>query len=180
MVPADTDVSTEALRALGFETADTPGPLGPPPTTVTMRESVETLHRTGASEVQGGRMGPWLFMRARFGPRGGYTSGSCDLTHWGLVLEGEVAIQRSDITELASRGHVYYVEPGHRFTSPDGATIADYTPVASLENARTASWRRAAIRTALEPREAVRPLASATATVARRRRLVLRTASTLT
>ena len=132
VVPADTDTSTEGLRALGFETADTPDPVGPPPTTVTLRGSVDPFHRTGAIEVEGSRMGPWLFMRARFGPRGGYTSGWCDLTHWGLVLEGEVAIQRSDSTELAGRGDVYHVEPGHRFTSPDGATIwvsaSEWTP----------------------------------------------------
>lgn len=90
-------------------------------------------------------MGDWLFMRSELGPRSGYTSGRCDLTHWGLVLDGEILITADGGSDLVSRGDVYFASPGHRFTSPDGATIVDYTPIADIGKGRAAAWRRAAI-----------------------------------
>lgn len=142
---AAADTSDEALEAQGFAVIREPGmPVAPPPT-VRLVGTVEPFERSGAVDVVGSQMGKWLFMRSRFGPRSGYTSGWCDLPHWGLVLEGEVAISYAGETELASRGDVYFSPPGHRFTSPDGAIVIDYTPISDLGAPRVAAWRRAAI-----------------------------------
>jgi len=147
-VPSGTDASA-ALDAIGFLTADPPAPALPPPATVRLRGSVAPFQKTGAIDIEGSQMGDWLFVRARFGPRGGYTSGICDQTHWGMVLDGEMAITSRDSTELASRGDVYLATPGHRFTSPDGVTIADYTASTDLDVTRIPVWRRAALRMSL-------------------------------
>jgi hypothetical protein len=151
--------AAEALRQVGFTPVPRPGELPVPPATVQIAGPVEPFRRRGAIEVEGSRMGPWLFMRSRFGPRSGFSSGWCDLPHWGLVLDGEVAISYEADVELAARGDVFYARPGHRFASPDGATIADYTPVDSFGRGRVASWRRAAaqgvISQAPEPSRAV-------------------------
>ena len=114
-VPSDTDTSVSALDAIGFVAATPEAAPLPPPATVRLRGSVAPFQKTGAIDIEGSQMGDWLFVRARFGPRGGYTSGWCDQTHWGLVLDGEVAITYPDVTELASRGDVYLATPGHRF-----------------------------------------------------------------
>ena len=139
------DTSEEALRAQGYRPVASPGVPQLPPPTVTLAGSVEPFRRTGAIDVEGSRMGEWLFMRSRFGPRSGYTCGVCDLPHWGVVLDGEIAIAYDQETELASRGDVFYAPPGHRFSSPDGATVIDYTPIADVGTTRIAAWRRATI-----------------------------------
>ncbi len=150
------DISQEALEARGFAIVARPAAPAPPPGTVKLAGSVEPFHRPGAVDVEGSPMGAWLFMRSRFGPRSGYTSGWCDLPHWGLVLDGEIAIAYPGETELAARGDAFYTPPGHRFTSPDGATIIDYTPIVDLAAPRVAAWRRAAIeRAPLADRRAV-------------------------
>lgn len=144
-VTESTDTSDDALEAQGFAVIRAPGLPVSPPATVRLVGTVEPFQRSGAVDVVGSQMGKWLFMRSRFGPRSGYTSGWCDLPHWGLVLDGEVAISYAGETELASRGDVYFSPPGHRFTSPDGAIVIDYTPISELAAPRVAAWRRAAI-----------------------------------
>lgn len=139
------DLSPEALLAQGYEIVPRPAAPADPPRTVTLGGSVDPFRRPGAIDVEGSPMGPWLFMRARFGARSGYTSGWCDLPHWGIVLDGEIAITYDGVTELASRGDAYYAPPGHRFVSPDGATIADYTPISSIGSGRVSRWRHATI-----------------------------------
>jgi hypothetical protein len=137
------DISPDALIAQGYEIVRRPAVPAAPPRTVTLGGSVDPFRRSGAIDVEGSQMGSWLFMRAKFGPRSGYTSGWCDLPHWGVVLDGEVAIQYEGETELAARGDAYYVLPGHRMVSPDGAMIADYTPISAIDGERRVSrWRR--------------------------------------
>lgn len=131
------------LAEQGFEPVARPRPPVAPPTTVVLGGQVQPFRRAGAIDVEGSIMGPWLFMTARFGPRSGYTSGWCDLPHWGVVLDGEIAIGYDDHTELAARGDVFYSPPGHRFVSADGATIVDYTPLRDLRADRISAWRRA-------------------------------------
>ena len=156
-VRTEIDTSATALDALGFLPADAGAPLAEPPATVRLRGRVTPFQRPGAIDIEGSRMGDWIFVRARFGPRGGYTSGWCDQTHWGVVLDGEVAISFADQTELASRGDIYLATPGHRFTSADGATVADYTAWTDLETQRVPTWRRAALRMAGSPSPALTP-----------------------
>ncbi len=147
-IPAEVDTSASALDALGFVAADPRAPLASPPATVRLRGRVMPFQRPGAIDIEGSLMGDWMFVRARFGPRGGYTSGWCDQTHWGVVLDGVAAITYADHTELASSGDIYLATPGHRFTSADGATVADYTAWADLDTQRIPAWRRAALRLA--------------------------------
>ena len=141
----EVDTSAHALAARGFDPVRNPALPALPPATVKLAGSVQPFQRTGAIDVEGSRMGDWLFMRAHFGPRSGYTSGMCDLSHWGIVLDGEIAISYEGETELLSRGDVFYAPPNHRFSSPDGATIVDYTPIGELGAGRIAAWRRATI-----------------------------------
>jgi hypothetical protein len=140
---APVDTSAEGLAALGFTPVEPSGPPAAPPRAVHLAGAVEPFRRRGAIDVEGSRMGDWVFMRSIFGPRSGYTSGWCDLPHWGVVLDGEIAIGYDDHTELAARGDVFYSPPGHRFVSADGATIVDYTPLRDLRADRISAWRRA-------------------------------------
>jgi hypothetical protein len=139
------DVSPEALAALGLTVVARPSAPTPPPTDVTLAGAVAPFHRSGAIDVEGSWMGRWLFMRSRMGPRSGFTAGWCDLPHWGLVLDGEIAITYPERSELAARGDVYFSPPGHRLTSADGATIVDYTPISELGATRISAWRRSVI-----------------------------------
>lgn len=143
--PTPPDTTDAALEARGFSVVEGPAVPLPPPTSVTLAGSVQPFRRTGAVDVEGSRMGDWLFMRSRLGPRSGYASGPCELSHWGLVLDGEILIASDGATELATRGDVYFAAGGHRITSPDGAAIVDYTPIADLAGRRAETWRRAAI-----------------------------------
>jgi quercetin dioxygenase-like cupin family protein len=145
--PVDDEAS--ALAAAGFDVVGRPKRLVAPPRSVVLGGDVHPFRRTGAIDVDGSIMGAWLFMAAAFGPRSGYTSGWCDLPHWGIVLEGEVAISYDGTAELASKGDAYYAPPGHRFASADGATIADYTPLDAVGADRVSRWRRAVIDLAL-------------------------------
>ena len=147
------DVSPARLVALGFELVERPRLTSTPPGTVTLGGQVTPFRRPGAIDVDGAVMGRWLFMRATLGSRSGYTSGWCDVPHWGIVLDGEIAIEYEEETELAARGDAYFAPPGHRFVSPDGATIADFTPMAALNGARVSRWRRATVARAPSPGE---------------------------
>jgi hypothetical protein len=138
------DTLSTRLAELRFEIVDRPHMPEAFPRTVTLGGAINPF-RPGAIEVEGTVMGEWLFLRATFGARSGYTSGWCDLPHWGIVLAGEVAILYEGDTELAAGGDAYFARPGHRFVSPDGATIADYTPMAALTGGRISRWHRASI-----------------------------------
>jgi quercetin dioxygenase-like cupin family protein len=150
-ITEEVDTSAHALQARGFDLVRKPAPPALPPLTVKLAGTVNPFQRTGAIDVEGSRMGAWLFMRSRFGPRSGYTGGTCDLNHWGIVLDGEIAIAYDREIELVSRGDVFFTPPGHRFSSPDGATIVDYTPIEDLGAGRIAAWRRATIAKVPEP-----------------------------
>lgn len=140
----EVDTSDAALARLGFTSIQPSSAPTAPPTDVQLAGLVEPFRRRGSIDVEGSRMGDWVFMRATFGPRSGYTSGQCDLPHWGIVLDGEIAITYEDRTELAARGDIFFSPPGHRFVSPDGATFIDYTPISALGTDRISTWRRAA------------------------------------
>jgi quercetin dioxygenase-like cupin family protein len=81
------------------------------------------------------------------GERSGYTSGWCDAPHWGLVTDGQMAIEWEDDIEILSSGDIFHCPagpPGHRLEAADPATFLDLTPVAALAGGRVADWRRAA------------------------------------
>ena len=139
------DVSSARLAELGFEVVDRPPLLEELPRTITLGGAINTFRRPGAIDVEGSVMGEWLFLRATFGAGSGHTSGWCDLPHWGIVLDGEIAIRYEGETELAASGDAYFAPPGHWFVSADGATIADYTPMAALTGGRISRWRRASV-----------------------------------
>lgn len=168
---APVDTSTAGLAAQGYSVAERAGTPPLPPTSVNLAGTVQPFRRAGAVTVEGSRMGDWLFMRSDLGPRSGYTSGPCDLTHWGLVLDGEILISADGTADLVTRGDVYFASPGHRFTSPDGATIADYTPIADIGQGRVAAWRRSAIErfeATIAPREIAAPSETASFVVSGR------------
>ena len=99
-------------------------------------------------------MGTWVFMRTTYSPMSGYTSGWCDVPHWGLVLTGDLALNWEGGVELLTAGDVYYCPagpPGHQFQVPDAATTIDYTPLERFDtDDRVMEWRRAALRRAEE------------------------------
>lgn len=103
-------------------------------------------------------MGRWIFTAARFQRNTGYTRSWCDLPHYGLVLDGAIALEGEDEVEVAERGDVYACAagpPGHRIEVTDTASIVDFTPLdTTLEARRVSDWRP---RIA-EPRTRARPI----------------------
>lgn len=138
-------VDRAALEALGYSVIDQPAAHVGLPTTVVTAPSLQPFRKSGAIKVEAAEMGPWIFMRSAFGPRSGYTSGWCEVEHWGFVLDGEIAIQFEDSTDLVGRGDAFYAPAGHRFVSADGATIIDYTPNSAIGATRVSRWRRATL-----------------------------------
>jgi hypothetical protein len=139
------DVSDEALASQGFVPVSKPRHVPHLPRAVRLRESDGWIRRKGQFEVEGSLMGSWLLMHSAFRP-GDYSGGWCEVAHWGLVLDGAVAINYRSSVELLATGDVFFAEPGHQFETPDGATIVDYSPVDDLDGSRRiASWRRPAI-----------------------------------
>jgi quercetin dioxygenase-like cupin family protein len=141
------DTSPQALRARGLEIeTHMPAPAAPPPLmrVADMRSRVTTR---GEIELETAEMGEWLFTQTTFGPLSGYTSGWCDLTHWGLVLSGDLILNHEDSLEVLTAGDVFYCPagpPGHQFEVADQATIIDYTPIGELDRVvRQEAWRRA-------------------------------------
>jgi hypothetical protein len=146
-VPVDPgmDVSSGALAAQGYEPVSGPRRQAHLPRTVRIRDGDARVRRKGRFEAEGSVMGPWLLMRSAFRP-GDFSGGWCEVPHWGLVLDGAVAINYRGSVELVSAGDAFYADPGHQFETPDGATIVDYTPVAELDGThRAATWRRPAL-----------------------------------
>lgn len=140
------DVSDEHLRAKGFEILNVaptqlPGQMVPPVAARGVRSPAP-----GRIVARSHRMGDLAFTRASFGSRSGYTTAWCDLPHWGLVVDGAIAIEWEDDVEVLTAGDVYYCPPGppgHRLQAADGATIVDFTPVDRLhDGGRIASWRQ--------------------------------------
>jgi quercetin dioxygenase-like cupin family protein len=144
-MPADTDLSEAALRERGYEPIQRIAPPPPMPSRISPVGPSATLRPRGSIEVEIAEMGRWVFSRATFGALSGYTTGWCDLPHWGIVLAGDLALRFENEVELLSAGDVYYCPagpPGHQFQVPDSATTIDYTPYADLiEPGRKASWR---------------------------------------
>ena len=98
-------------------------------------------------------MGPWALTQATFGPTSGYSNTYCDAPHWGIVVSGAAAIEFEDDIEVLGAGDFYHAPqgpPGHRLEVVDGAVIADFTPLDTLQaGVRLVEWReelRARIR----------------------------------
>lgn len=153
-VAPTTDTSEAGLRGQGYEPVAITGEATAMPGTIHSMEPSTIFRQAGAVDVETARMGDWLFMRTTFGPLSGYTSGWCDLPHWGLVLRGDFALNSESGVELVSAGDVYYCPagpPGHQFQVADAATTVDYTPISELDGpCRKADWRWAAWRKARE------------------------------
>jgi len=145
----DVDTSNQGIRKLGFEVIARPPAPMPPPRIIQPAGGGTILRDRGQIESEVANMGDWVFMRSTFGPLSGYTSGWCDLPHWGMVLEGDLALRTEESVELLTAGDVFYVAagpPGHQFQVPDGATTIDYTPAADLRgDGRKADWRVEAV-----------------------------------
>ncbi len=127
------EIDPTSLAASGFEVLDRTSPATVPPATIKIRGRVAPYRRKGAVETEGAIMGSWLLTRATLGPSSAYTSTWCELPHWGVVLDGDMAITYRDDVELVSRGDAYYAPAGHRFETADGATFIDYTPLDELD-----------------------------------------------
>ena len=105
-------------------------------------------------------MSSYLMTRVRMGERSGYTTGWCDVPHWGLVTAGRMAIEWEDDVEILSTGDIFHCPagpPGHRLEAADPATFVDLTPIAALaDGGRVAEWRREWTSAAGPPRAASR------------------------
>ena len=148
------DTSPEALRARGLQIETHMAPPVAPPPLMRVANAHSRLTTRGQIELETAEMGEWLFTQTTFGPLSGYTSGWCDLTHWGLVLSGDVILNHEDSLEVLTAGDVFYCPagpPGHQFEVADQATIIDYTPINELgRTARQEAWRRGRSAAAIE------------------------------
>jgi hypothetical protein len=139
------DDRPEALSARGLEVVRRMPAPHAPPSLMKVSGSTTRLERRGGIELETSEMGQWLFTRTTFGPVSGYTSGWCDLPHWGLVLSGDLVLNHENQVELLSAGDVFACPkgpPGHQFEVADQATIIDYTPLAEINRGgRQEAWR---------------------------------------
>jgi len=142
------DLSEAGLRALGLKlTADGASPLSPSlvPTAAELAELA-----TGRVEARGAMMGSLVITRACFGPKSGYATNPCHLSHWGIVTSGSVVLETPDETAILGPGDVFACPPGppgHRILAADPASLIDYTPLAEIStSAQIADWRREAFR----------------------------------
>jgi hypothetical protein len=149
-IAREIDTSDDGMRARGFEPLTRLAAPAPPPSVISPAGGGSVFRRRGSIEAELAPMGEWVFTRTTYGPLSGYTSGWCDLPHWGMVLSGDLALRFENSVELLSVGDVYYCPagpPGHQFQVADGATTIDYTPADDLfGSARKAEWRSAAAR----------------------------------
>ena len=141
-IEPDVDVSDARLTAQGFELVDSA-----PASTATIVPAVATRKvPAGQIRTETWPMSSYLMTRVRMGERSGYTTGWCDVPHWGLVTSGRMAIEWEDDVEILSTGDVFHCPagpPGHRLEAADPATFIDLTPIAALADAeRVAEWRR--------------------------------------
>jgi quercetin dioxygenase-like cupin family protein len=149
-VAPDLDATDAALRRQGFEVMyDARVPPKREPMAIRAVGPSRVFRVAGAIEVETALMGEWVFMHMTYGPMSGYTSGWCDLPHWGLVLSGDLALHEEDGFELLTAGDVYYCPagpPGHQFQVPDAAATIDYTPLDGFDaERRVVEWRRSAL-----------------------------------
>ena len=144
-IQPDLDASDQGLRRQGFKLLPLGAPRPPLPQAMRSGEPSALFREPGSIEVETAQMGEWLFASSTFGPLTGYTSGWCDLPHWGMVLSGDFALKTEDDVELFGAGDVYYCPagpPGHQFQVVDSATTIDYTPIAEFDGPRRmAEWR---------------------------------------
>lgn len=101
--------------------------------------------RPGSIVAAAALMGPWVFSRVRLGPTSGYTTGWCDLPHWGMVIRGSLTVEWEHDVEVLLAGDVFACPagpPGHRYEAADGATVIDFTPRGALAGSgRAIPWR---------------------------------------
>ena len=148
------------IEQAGFELVDEPGrPSGlalPVAVSVAMTSEVVPLRR-GQIEAESSLMGAWVMCAARFGGVSGYTTSWCDQPHWGIVIQGTIAIESESEVEIVGAGEAYYCPPGppgHRIEVTDAATIMDFTPLeAMVRPGRIAEWRPRLSIAAPEPVE---------------------------
>ena len=145
-IEPELDVSEARLIELGFEPTSQP----------VKASSVPVLSpftvAAGAIKTEAWRMEPYVVTRVMMGERSGYTSGWCDVPHWGMVTAGRLAIEWEDDVEILSKGDVFHCPagpPGHRLEAADPVTLIDLTPSERLESGgRVAEWRRGTARSA--------------------------------
>jgi uncharacterized cupin superfamily protein len=135
----DVRIDDDGLRSAGFELVSAPNTIDVP--------SVDApAPARGKIDCRVTQMGSLAMSQARFGPVSGYTSNWCDLPHWGIVLDGRVAIEWEDSVEVLSSGDVYACPqgpPGHRIQAADPAFILDLTPIDAITpDMRAVEWRR--------------------------------------
>jgi quercetin dioxygenase-like cupin family protein len=140
-IESEAEVSDERLAARGFEIL-TPDRISG----ATIVPAIATRKvPTGQIRTETWPMSSFLMTRVRMGERSGYTTGWCDAPHWGLVTNGQMAIEWEDDVEILSSGDIFHCPagpPGHRLEAADPATFLDLTPIAALAGARIADWRR--------------------------------------
>jgi quercetin dioxygenase-like cupin family protein len=140
-IESQAEVSDERLAARGFELLS--------PEVVASATIVPAIATrkvpVGQIRTETWPMSSFLMTRVRMGERSGYTSDWCDAPHWGLVTNGQMAIEWEDDVEILSSGDIFHCPagpPGHRLEAADPATFLDLTPIAALAGARIAAWRR--------------------------------------
>jgi quercetin dioxygenase-like cupin family protein len=142
-IESEAEVSDERLAARGFEllASDKVANATIVPAIATREVPV------GQIRTETWPMSSFVMTRVRMGERSGYTTGWCDAPHWGLVTDGQMAIEWEDDVEILSSGDIFHCPagpPGHRLEAADPATFLDLTPIAALAGARIADWRRGA------------------------------------
>jgi len=140
-IESEAEVSDERLAARGFEL------LSPEvvPTATIVPAIATRIVPFGQIRTETWPMSSFLMTRVRMGERSGYTTDWCDAPHWGLVTNGQMAIEWEDDVEILSSGDIFHCPagpPGHRLEAADPATFLDLTPIAALAWARIADWRR--------------------------------------
>jgi quercetin dioxygenase-like cupin family protein len=141
-IESEDEVSDERLAARGFE-------LLAPDKVVAAATIVPAIPTRavplGQIRAETWPMSSFLMTRVRMGERSGYTTDWCDAPHWGLLTNGQMAIEWEDDVEILSSGDIFHCPagpPGHRLEAADPATFLDLTPIAALAGARVAEWRR--------------------------------------
>ena len=127
-----------ALRARGIEPLRGRRAKFVPPSTIRVDALPTHTTRVGLIETLSAPMGEWLFTRSAFGPLSGFGDTWCDLPHWGLMLAGDAVLRWEDgDLELLSPGDAFHTPlgpPGHRLEVADAAIVADYTPIACIDD----------------------------------------------
>lgn len=137
-VTGPVDESPAALRARGIEILRRTSSPVLPPTSIHVAGTRTRTAASGEIQTQSATMGDWLFTRSAFGRVSGYAEGWCDLSHWGLVLDGSLVLHLEDgELELLGPGDAFHTPggpPGHRIEVAEHATIVDYTPIREIDD----------------------------------------------